>query len=616
MNKRPTLTLKPKAKPAAKTAAKPRPGPGAYAKPAAPRQDGAPKASAKPGAYGAGAKPEGGNAGPRGAGVRTADAKSGPYGGAKPAAAKSGQYGAGARPEGARSGPYGGARPERVKPAPYGSAGAASDGDTPRSPYDPAPRAKPYAARAASSRPDAGEAAPRRSNEPSGLRASHARALQPSLQTGFKTQLKPDSLAFALSGAAAAVAMVGEGTALPAALNQVGAAIDATPQSRGAMQDIGYRCMRQLGQSQALVAEMAPKAPEPMVAALLNCALALMTAPDEQAPYEEFTVVDQAVTAADAHPDTQRAKGMVNAVLRRFLRERASLLAVVSKNPEAKWNYPQWWIDAMITAWPQQWQQVLTTGNSAPPLTLRVNVRKNSVEEYLALLEQNGMAATRIGPSAVRLAKPVGVHLIPGFAEGRVSVQDAGAQLAAPLLDVQDGMRVLDACAAPGGKTGHILELAQADVTALDADPKRLQRVAENLARLQLQATLRPAEAQNKDWWDGQQFDRILADVPCTASGIVRRHPDIRWLRRKSDTLQLATLSAKILDNLWQMLRPNGKLLFVTCSLWPQESEAQAAAFAVRNNALRLDAPGQLLPAGGIEQDHDGLFYALFQKHA
>jgi len=604
MNKRPTLSLKPKAKPAAKTAAKPRPGPGAYAKPegsSGPRGAGARTADAKSGPYSGGARPEGAKFAPRAAGARDADAKSGPYGGAKPAAGKSAPYGAGARPE-------------RAKPAPYG---AASDGDTPRSPYDPAPRAKPYAARATSARPNAaGDTAPRRSTEPSGLRASHARALQPSLQTGFKTLLKPDSLAFALSGAAAAVAMVGEGTALPAALNQVGAAIDATPQSRGAMQDIGYRCMRQLGQSQALVAEMAPKAPEPMVAALLHCALALMTAPDEQAPYEEFTVVDQAVTAADAHPDTQRAKGMVNAVLRRFLRERASLLAIVSKNPEAKWNYPQWWIDAMITAWPQQWQQVLTTGNSAPPLTLRVNVRKNSVEEYLALLEQNGMAATRIGPSAVRLAKPVGVHLIPGFAEGRVSVQDAGAQLAAPLLDVQDGMRVLDACAAPGGKTGHILELARADVTALDADPKRLQRVAENLERLQLQATLRPAEAQNEDWWDGQQFDRILADVPCTASGIVRRHPDIRWLRRKSDTLQLATLSAKILDNLWQMLRPNGKLLFVTCSLWPQESEAQAAAFAVRNNALRLDAPGQLLPAGGIEQDHDGLFYALFQKHA
>jgi 16S rRNA (cytosine967-C5)-methyltransferase len=448
------------------------------------------------------------------------------------------------------------------------------------------------------------------------VRASHARALKPAVQTDFKTGLKPDSLAFSLMGAAHAVAQVRTGTALPQALALVASRHEATPQARGAMQDIAYRCMRQLGQSETLIGLMAPKAPDPLVAALLSCALALITAPDQHAPYEEFTVVDQTVTAADAHPDTARAKGMVNAVLRRFLRERKGLLETALLQPLAKWNYPQWWIAAVQAAWPAQWQQILVTGNSAPPLTLRVNTRKNSVEQYLATLEAAGIAATRIGPYAVRLAKPVGVQLIPGFAEGLVSVQDAGAQLAAPLLDVQDGMRVLDACAAPGGKTCHILELADAQVTALDADARRLLRVGENLDRLQLKATLQAAEAQTAAWWDGQQYDRILADVPCTASGIVRRHPDIRWLRRKGDTLQLATLSAKILDNLWQMLRPNGKLLFVTCSLWPQESEAQAAAFAVRNNAVRLDAPGQLLPAGGIEQDHDGLFYALFQKNA
>jgi 16S rRNA (cytosine967-C5)-methyltransferase len=352
------------------------------------------------------------------------------------------------------------------------------------------------------------------------------------------------------------------------------------------------------------------------VGALLACALALMTAPDAARPYEEFTVVDQTVTAADAHPDTARAKNMVNAVLRRFLRERKALLETALLQPLAKWNYPQWWIDAVRAAWPQDWQAVLESGNAAPPLTLRVNVRKTSVEQYLATLAQAGMDAAQIGPSAVRLAKAVGVGQIPGFADGLVSVQDAGAQLAAPLLDVRNGMRVLDACAAPGGKTCHILELADADVTALDADPKRLARVDENLRRLDLKAALQAAEAQTSGWWDGKPFDRILADVPCTASGIVRRHPDIRWLRRKGDTLQLATLSAKILDNLWQMLAPGGKLLFVTCSLWPQESEAQAAAFAVRNNAARLDAPGQLLPAGGSGQDHDGLFYALFQKNA
>ncbi|AKU22580.1 16S rRNA (cytosine(967)-C(5))-methyltransferase RsmB [Massilia sp. NR 4-1] len=449
------------------------------------------------------------------------------------------------------------------------------------------------------------------------LRASHHRDLKPALQTQFKADLKPDSLAFALLGAANAVVQVRGGTALPQALAAVFASSGASPQQRGAIQDIAYRAMRQLGRSEALTALMTPKAPEPLVGALLACALPLMAAAEgDAAPYEEFTVVDQAVTAAAAHPDTARAKGMMNAVLRRFLRERQDLLKTALLQPTAKWNYPQWWMDAVRSAYPENWQGVLEAGNAPPPLTLRVNARKGTVDAYLQLLEQAGLAASQIGPHAVRLAKPVGVQLIPGFAEGLVSVQDSGAQLAATLLDVQDGMRVLDACAAPGGKTCHILELADVKLTALDADPKRLQRVQENLDRLQLQATLQAAEAQDRGWWDGQQFDRILADVPCTASGIVRRHPDIRWLRRKSDTLQLATLSAKILDNLWQMLRPNGKLLFVTCSLWPQESEAQAAAFAVRHGATRLDAPGQLLPAGGAGQDHDGLFYALFEKNA
>uniref|UniRef100_UPI00403F456A 16S rRNA (cytosine(967)-C(5))-methyltransferase RsmB n=1 Tax=Massilia sp. METH4 TaxID=3123041 RepID=UPI00403F456A len=449
------------------------------------------------------------------------------------------------------------------------------------------------------------------------MRASHHRDLKPRLQTEFQADLKSDSLGFALLGAAAAVVQVRGGMALPQALAGVFANPATTPQARGAIQDVAYRAMRQLGRSDALVAAMAPKAPDVLVAALLACALPLMQAgEDGPAPYEAFTVVDQTVTAAGSHPDTVRAKGMVNALLRRFLRERDALLAEVLEQPAARWNYPQWWIDATITAYPHQWQEILAAGNVAPPLTLRVNTRKGTVDDYLRLLADAGIGARRIGEFAVRLDKPMGVHLIPGFEAGLVSVQDAAAQLAARLLDVQDGMRVLDACSAPGGKTGHILELADADVTALDADAQRLARVRENLDRLQLSATLQTADAQGRDWWDGQPFDRILADVPCTASGIVRRHPDIRWLRRKGDTLQLATLSAQILDNLWQMLRPNGKLLFVTCSLWPQESEAQAAAFAVRNRATRLDAPGQLLPAGGAEQDHDGLFYALFQKGA
>jgi 16S rRNA (cytosine967-C5)-methyltransferase len=449
------------------------------------------------------------------------------------------------------------------------------------------------------------------------MRESHHRDLKPRVQTDFHSDLKQDSLAFAMLGAASCVVQVQQGTALPQALAAVFARHNATPQARGAIQDIAYRAMRQLALSEFLIGMMAPKAPDPMVQALLCVALPLMQPIDgSPAPYEAFTVVDQAVTAAASHPDIARAKNMVNALLRRFLREKAILLDEAMQQPEPKYNYPQWWIDAAITAYPKEWEQVLAAGNKAPPLTLRVNTRRTTVADYLARLAAEGIEASRIGEFAVRLAKPVPVLQIPGFEQGDVSVQDAGAQLAAPLLDVQAGMRVLDACAAPGGKTCHILELSNVNLTALDADPKRLQRVQENLDRLALQATLQTAQAESDAWWDGQQFDRILADVPCTASGIVRRHPDIRWLRRKNDTRQLATLSSQILDNLWKMLAPNGKLLFVTCSLWPQESEAQAAAFAVRNRATRLDAPGQLLPLGGAERDHDGLFYALFQKDA
>jgi 16S rRNA (cytosine967-C5)-methyltransferase len=175
-------------------------------------------------------------------------------------------------------------------------------------------------------------------------------------------------------------------------------------------------------------------------------------------------------------------------------------------------------------------------------------------------------------------------------------------------------MHVLDACAAPGGKTGHLLESADIHLLALDHDAKRLQRIQDNLTRLQLPAQLVTGDASNQLWWDGQFFDRILADVPCTASGIVRRHPDIRWLRRPEDSRQLARLSAQILDNLWQMLKPEGKLLFVTCSLWPEESALQAQSLEQKHSAIRLTAPGQMLPMAQAERDQDGLFYALFQK--
>jgi 16S rRNA (cytosine967-C5)-methyltransferase len=437
----------------------------------------------------------------------------------------------------------------------------------------------------------------------------------------LKPELKPDSLAYALSGAAQAVAAVRSGTALPQALNQIAGKMRATPQARGAMQDISYRTMRHLGRADTLITAMTSKQPEPaLLHALLCCALALISDPAERTedmPYNAFTVVDQAVTAASVDPSIAHAKGMVNAVLRRFLRERDTLLAQVLRNPVAQWNYPAWWIDATKSAYPSNWQALLAAGNAQPPLTLRVNLRKTDVAAYLQMLTDNGLTATQIGPQAIRLTNAMPVQQIPGFADGLASVQDAAAQLAATLLDLQDGMRVLDACAAPGGKTCHMLECADVDMLAIDSDTSRLTRITENLQRLQLQAQLKTGDAAARGWWDGQEaFDRILADVPCTASGIVRRHPDIRWLRRKGDSAQLARLAQQILDNLWSMLKPGGKLLFVTCSYWPQESEAQAAAFVSRTKAIRLPAPGQLQPANNTEQDQDALFYALFEKPA
>jgi 16S rRNA (cytosine967-C5)-methyltransferase len=429
--------------------------------------------------------------------------------------------------------------------------------------------------------------------------------------------LKTDALAFALIGAADAVTQVRNGVALPQALAQIFADFNAPPQARGAIQDIAYRTMRTLGASQAVLDLLVDKPPTPArLRSLLLCALALMLA--EDTPYEDFTLVDQAVNAAADDPTLVRAKGMVNAVLRRFLRERETLLLQSRKPLPGRWNYPQWWIDTARAAYPEAWESILKAGNAPPPLTLRVNRRKTNTEAYLQQLQSQGIAAIRLGPDAVKLARPLPVAQIPGFPQGLVSVQDAAAQLAAPLLDLQDGMRVLDACAAPGGKTGHMLECADIDLLALDSDRKRLPRISENLERLQLEATLQAGDARVSTWWDGKPFDRILADVPCTASGIVRRHPDIRWLRRKTDAPQLAATSSGILDNLWQMLKPGGKLLFVTCSIWPLESEKQAAAFLDRHagTAVKLDAPGQLLPVSQETQDHDGLFYALFQKTA
>ncbi len=304
---------------------------------------------------------------------------------------------------------------------------------------------------------------------------------------------------------------------------------------------------------------------------LLCVALCLLADVDDPA-HKNFTVVNQEVTAVNSNPQMAHARGMVNAVLRRFLRERETLMPSAVKTPLGMWNYPVWWTNRMKAAYPQQWQTIITAGNATPPLTLRVNRRKTSIADYLQiLLARHDIAARQIGIDAIHLDSALSVAQIPSFKDGLASVQDAGAQLTAPLLAVHDSMQVLNACTASGCKTSHIPEIADVELTALDNNAKRLQHITQNLQRPQLQAQILQGDASTGSagggLWDGLPFDNILADVPYAASSIVHRHQDIRWLRRKTDTEQLATLSPKILDNLWQMLRPDGKLLLVTCSV-------------------------------------------------
>ncbi|MFM8766380.1 MAG: 16S rRNA (cytosine(967)-C(5))-methyltransferase RsmB, partial [Rubrivivax sp.] len=339
---------------------------------------------------------------------------------------------------------------------------------------------------------------------------------------------------------------------------------------------------RWMGGAEAVRALLAPRTPPPRVESLLVTAIALLW-PDADPPYPDHTLVDQAVTAARER--TPAAASFVNAVLRRFLRERPALVATAQQDPVAAWNHPAWWVERLRRDWPAQWQDHLRVANSHPPMTLRVNARRQTVADYLRLLERQGqrawpLTAAELGGQALQLARPCPVQRLPGFAQGWVSVQDAAAQRAAPLLlnggadgkPLPPGARVLDACAAPGGKTAHLLEAADLDVTALDSDPHRLARVQETLDRLGLNARLQAADArQTARWWDGKPFDAILLDAPCSASGIVRRHPDVRWLRRPQDISTLARTQEELLNALWPLLKPGGRLVYATCSVFLAE---------------------------------------------
>ena len=408
--------------------------------------------------------------------------------------------------------------------------------------------------------------------------------------------------------------------ALPDALSSYPA---ATQQQRGAAADLSYGTLRFYGEVNAYLEKLLEK---PLSNAHITALLLVAIYQLLHDKADDFTVVNQAVkAAADAKP--RWAKGLVNGVLRNFLRQKEDLKNKLKADEVATYSYPQWWINKLKAQYPTTqhpcgFQSILETGNCHPPMTLRVNVQKSSAEEYCQLLARQNIEATLLGGQAVMLSKPIPVEQIIGFADGVVSVQDYGAQLAAGFLDLKKGQRVLDACSAPGGKSGHILEVAQVHLIALDNDETRLNRVESNLSRLSLSAQLVVADAAK--FKDERLYDRILADVPCTASGIVRRHVDIKWLRRETDIAKFCAQQAAILANLWQLLAKGGKLLYVTCSIFNEENQQQIDQFLKKNSdatQLPLLLPnelekniqiqhGQLIPT----HLHDGLFYALLQK--
>ncbi|MDE2441446.1 MAG: 16S rRNA (cytosine(967)-C(5))-methyltransferase RsmB [Betaproteobacteria bacterium] len=381
------------------------------------------------------------------------------------------------------------------------------------------------------------------------------------------------------------------------------------PVARPAVQDIVYGSLRAYGRGDFFLSRLLEK---PLSVEEVRALLLVAIYRVETWPESVHTVVDQAVFAAGELAGG-KFRGLVNGVLRNFLRQQVELTAAVESAPVASAQHPDWWLTELQVAYPDAWHSIVAAGNAPPPMGLRVNLRQTTRDDYLARLRAAGIDGKPIEECGVALARPVAVEALPDFALGVVSVQDPGAQRAASLLDPAPGSRVLDACAAPGGKTAHLLERVDLDLLALDLKASRCRRIEENLARLKLQAEVRAADCAKLDrWWDGHLFDAVLADVPCTASGVVRRNPDAKWLRRAEDIASFAKAQARILDALWQVVRPEGKLLYATCSVFPAENSAQIERFLERQPQARRCHEEQLLPTA----DHDGFFYCLLEKRA
>lgn len=401
------------------------------------------------------------------------------------------------------------------------------------------------------------------------------------------------------------------------------ATVRCAGEEKSAAQSLLYNATRHWAKLDIITKKLISREPPIETKSLVEVALALLLSGKEN----NFTVVNQAVIAAKNSPATVHGAGFVNAVLRNFLRSQTQLTKGFSNNLNTRFNAPGWWISKIRKTYPQDWESILLTQTLPPPMTLRVNQRKTDVQAYCQLLAQAGIDAQPISQWGVMLKEPKPVSEIPGFSEGLVSVQDAGSQLVPQFLEPQPHQNILDACSAPGGKTAHLLESEDVTITAVEVDPERAKKIESTLSRLGLEATIIVSDASDVEKIKkAGPFDAILLDAPCTASGIVRRHPDIVWLRRPEDIDSLARQQRKLLEAMWSILPVGKKLLYATCSIFPEEGPLQIERFL----AEHADAQAEILPGltssmlrliptqkeknAALPLVHDGFFYALLSK--
>jgi 16S rRNA (cytosine967-C5)-methyltransferase len=390
-----------------------------------------------------------------------------------------------------------------------------------------------------------------------------------------------------------------------------------TPQQKSVAIFLAYGAIRYLGENQFFIQQLIDKKITNKKIEALLC-VALFQLNHDQST--DFTVVNEAVEAAK-FINKSWAGSFVNGVLRNFIRQKEKLQTELKNDEEAFYSYPLWWINLIKQNYPKDWESILLNGNKHPPLTLRINERQTNLKQYEEKLKSEAISYRVLGNIALELTQPTPVEKIPGFMDGEVSIQDFGAQLAAKLLDLQDGQFCLDACSAPGGKTGHMLEIADIELVSIDQQKDRLYKVKENLERLHLHAYLKCADlAAVNTWWNEKLFDRILLDAPCSASGVVRRHVDIKWLRRPRDIEMFAKQQEAMLEAMWQLLKKGGKLLYATCSIFYDENQkvinhfikehtdAKEVKWSVDSEYSKYE--NQLIPS----ENHDGFFYALLEK--